>query len=360
MLPSLGTIGAVLLLIACSSAAAGPFLDRTDHTPPYWLFLPPDQDQSTPLPLVIMLHGCRQDAEALAKVTRMNEVAARHGFAVLYPEQTTTVNPLRCWRWYEPAHQTRGDGEPAAIAGLIDTVGARDDVTVDDDRIYAAGLSAGAGMAAVLGATYPDVFAAIGAIAGVPYGAAADCLSGYNTMQRIWARTWTLDVVDAWGDYWMAYSNCAWTGELDPRLAAVPAPDKLGELVFATMGAAARVVPVVVFQGTADETVVPTNAWDIVGQWAQAGDLALDGVDDEDIDAVPEVEEPGTVPGGHAFVERIYKDDQGEVVIRSYMVDGMGHAWPGGAPEMAYSDPAGPNASELLWEFFATHSQAAP
>jgi poly(hydroxyalkanoate) depolymerase family esterase len=255
LLPSLATVAAALLSIASPAAGQQAFLDRTDRSPPYWLFLPPDQDPSTPVPLVIMLHGCRQDAEALAKVTRMNEVAARHGFAVLYPEQTAMANPLRCWRWYEPAHQTRGDGEPAVIAGLIDTVGARDDVTVDDDRIYVAGLSAGASMAAVLGATYPDVFAAVETVAGVPYGAAADCLSGYNAMQRIWARMWTLNVVDAWGDYWKAYSNCAWTGELDPRLAAVPAPDKLGELVFATMGTAARVVPVVVFQGTADETV---------------------------------------------------------------------------------------------------------
>jgi poly(3-hydroxybutyrate) depolymerase len=92
-----------------------------------------------------------------------------------------------------------------------------------------------------------------------------------------------------------------------------------------------------------------------VSQWAQTDDLAADGVDDDDIDDVPEAEYFGTVPGRHDFLERSYQDDRGREVIRAYLIEGMAHAWPGGVPNRKYSDPAGLNASGLLWNFFSAH-----
>ena len=348
-------IAALCLYFAGSPSPgfAQTLLDFTDQSPPYRLFLPAAPALAAAVPLVVMLHGCDQDSQVFADVTGMNALAAQHGFAVAYPEQTD--HPLRCWRWYEPAHQAQGQGEPAAIVSVVDAVAARDDVTIDPSRIYVVGLSAGASMATIVAATYPDVFAALAVVAGVPYGAASDCLGAFNVMERISARMLTPQALAAWTDYWKAYWACFWAGYINPLLAPIPAPDSLGERALEGMGDAHRVIPVIVFQGLADQTVRSDNGWDVVSQWAQTDDLALDGVNDDDIDDVPEVETSGSTPGGHDFVERSFHDDRGNEVIRSYMIKGMAHAWPGGAPNMDYSDPAGPDASGLIWTFFSAH-----
>jgi poly(hydroxyalkanoate) depolymerase family esterase len=348
-------IGALYVLLASSTSPsfAQTFLNFTDQAPPYRLFLPAGPELATPLSLVVMLHGCEQDSLVFAEVTNMNALAAEHGFVVAYPEQTT--HPRQCWQWYEPGHQSRGDGEPAAIVSVVDAVTARDDVTIDPSRIYIAGLSAGASMATIVATTYPDVFAALGVVAGVPFGGADDCFGAFNAMQRISARMLTLDAFAAWADYWRAYWACSLAGNINPFLPAVPAPDTLGEQALQAMGDNRSVVPVIVFQGLADETVRPENGWDVVSQWAQTNDLASDGVDDDVIDDVPETETPGSAPGGHGLVERSYADDRGNEVIRSYMIEDMAHAWPGGLPDRDYSDPAGPDASGLMWIFFSTH-----
>lgn len=348
----------LLLAAACLWFAVSPapgfaqaFLDFTDRSPPYRLFLP--AAPVAPVPLVVMLHGCAQDAQAFAEVTRMNALAAQQGFAVVYPEQSG--HPLGCWRWYEPAHQVRGQGEPAAIVRIVEAVAARDDVTIDRSRIYVAGLSAGASMAVIAAASYPDVFAALGVAAGVPYGAASDCLGAFNVMERISARMRTAQAPAAWTDYQKAYWICLGAGNFNPFLAPIAAPDTLGERALEAMGKDHRVVPVIVFQGLADKTVRPENGRDVVRQWAQTDDLAADGEDDDDIDAVPDALNSGSVPGGHDFVSRSYEDERGNEVIRSYLIEGMAHAWPGGAPDRDYSDPAGPDASGLMWSFFNSH-----
>ncbi len=337
-----------LLLAPSTPSNAQGFEDHGDHDPPYRLFLPPGLDAARSVPLVVMLHGCNQDAQAFAEVTGMNALAAAEGFVVLYPDQRG--HPINCWRWYEPAHQARGQGEPAAIAGLVEMVGQRPELTLDPERIYVAGLSAGAAMAAILGANYPEVFAAAGLAAGIPFGAADSCLSAFNAMQRIYAR-----MPGAWADYTEAYWTCLFAGALNPWLSPVPEADALGERAHAVMGPRARVLPVVVFQGSADERVFPENGVDMLGQWAQANDLASDGLDNDDIDDVAERETQGGEPGGHAFSEKVYRDGQGRDVMAFYAIDGMAHAWPGGAPGLPFSDPAGPEASRLIWEFFAAH-----
>ena len=331
-------------------AAAQTFEDHGDGDPPYRLFLPPAADAAGALPLVVMLHGCNQDAAEFAEVTGMNALAAAEGFAVLYPEQRD--HPTDCWRWYEPAQQVRGQGEPAAIAGLVEALGRRPDLTIDPGRVYVAGLSAGAAMAAILGATYPDVFAAMGLVAGVPYGAADGCLGAFNAMQRIYAR---MPSPGAWADYGEAYWTCVFAGSFTPLLSPVPGPDRLGETAHVAMGPRARVLPVIVFQGGADRRVFPENGSDLIGQWAQANDLASDGLDNDDIDAVAERESPGGRPGGHPVTTRVYEDGAGGTVMVFHAVDGMAHAWPGGAAGRPFSDPAGPEASRLIWAFFAAH-----
>jgi poly(hydroxyalkanoate) depolymerase family esterase len=147
----------------------------------YKLYLPPAH-HGPGRPLVVMLHGCTQHPDDFAAGTRMNAAAAERGLVVLYPAQTEAVNPRRCWRWFERAHQRRDAGEPAVLAGMVREVIARH--AADPQRVYVAGLSAGGAMAAVLGDLYPDLFAAVGVHSGLPAGAAGDVKSGLVAMKR--------------------------------------------------------------------------------------------------------------------------------------------------------------------------------
>ena len=131
--------------------------------------------------LVVMLHGCGQTPEDFAAGTRMNEFADRHGLIVLYPGQSAQANPMNCWNWFEAKDQVRDRGEPSLIAAVTRTVAQAHGI--GDGRIFVAGLSAGGAMAVILGAAYPDLFAAVGTHSGLPYCAARDASSALSAMR---------------------------------------------------------------------------------------------------------------------------------------------------------------------------------
>jgi poly(hydroxyalkanoate) depolymerase family esterase len=251
------------------------------------------------LPLVVMLHGCNQTADAFASATRMNALAEERQFFVLYPEQASAANRLRCWNWFKHGDQRRDEGEPAILAGITLKVMRR--YGIDEGKVYIAGLSAGGAMAAVMGAAYPELFAAVGVHSGLACGSAHDLASAVAAMRGM---------------------------------------PKSGDRAGSTPGAPAT--PTIVFHGDRDRTVHPRN-----GEHLVSHSLQQNGASGDDTSI-----ERARVPGGHAYTRAIHRDPAGRVVLEYWRVHGGGHAWFGGSPRGSYTDPRGPDAAREMIRFF--------
>jgi len=283
--------------------------------------VPDGLDPSTPVPLVCMLHGCTQDPATFAAATLMNDAADRHGFVVVYPGQDRGGNPQGCWNWFLPEHQRRDVGEPAAIAGLIrGLIETNPQCTIDTGRVFAAGLSSGGAMATILAVCYPDLVAAVAVHSGLPYSSAASMSSAFDVM-----------------------ASGAKDGDVD------------GHAARAAMGDHARPVPSIVIHGKADRTVAPANAIGVLRQSMAANHLAAPEICNHDV-ARPTSAWRGRVDRGHPYARSRWTDGGGALMHELLEVDGLGHAWSGGAAGCSYTDPRGPSATEAIWEFFALTS----
>lgn len=276
----------------------------------YKLYIPARTGDSPPL--VLMLHGCTQCADDFAAGTRMNHLAEELGFLVVYPEQTTSANPSKCWNWFKEPDQVRDSGEPSLIAGIAQAVVERHGA--DPRRIFVAGMSAGAAMAVILGETYPELFAGIGAHSGLPYGCAHDIPSALAAMKG-------------------GRSGLAGTR------------NRVGSAA-ATRGKVVRAVPTIVFHGDRDHTVQHTNGAEIVQQAANAHAADLG-------DAVARINtESSMSPGGRRYSRTIHVDAKGQPHIEAWTVHGAGHAWSGGCASGTFTDGSGPDASAEMARFF--------
>lgn len=284
----------------------------------YKLYVP-SGNAKAPMPLVVMLHGCAQGPDTFAESTRMNTLAESGRFLVLYPAQKITANPARCWNWFVPKNQARDSGEPAAIVAMVDEV-ARSH-PVDRKRVYVAGLSAGASMAAILAACYPDVFAAAGIHSGTMYKSATDLIEAEKVMVK----------------------------------AEVPDPFVLGAEAWACGGKRPLEVPVSIWHGQGDNIVNRDNGDDLVRQFSRLNDWADDGKDNGSAPQPP-TREAGQVKGGYSYSVATYREG-GRPVILYYQVAKMGHAWSGGKDDLPFSDGKGPDASRLMWDFFRQFSR---
>ena len=305
----------------------------------YWVYVP--AGGTVPgRPLVVFLHGCTETAPDAALATKFNDLADQLGFVVVYPQQAAFTssgssvdgNGAGCWNWFLPQNQQRDQGEPATIAGITRQVIA--DQQTDPNRVFLEGISAGADMAVTMGATYPDLYAAIGVLAGC------------------------------------AYAGCG---------------DVTGALAYQAMGSRARALPVFVEQGTADAlNVFPLGAG-AVQQWLGTDDLADDGAANGSVSRLPAAVEnggfdqtprPGTGDpclyptrfpclGGavgfqstYPYTVAHYADGHGCDLVDFWIVHGLGHAYPGGDPAANFTDPLGPDVTSAAYRFFLAHPRA--
>ena len=270
----------------------------TNHggTRGYKLYVPSTYSAGTPVPLVVMLHGCTQDPDDFAAGTKMNTIAEETGCLVLYPAQPQSANQSKCWNWFSKNDQQHERGEPAIIAGMTRDVMAR--YAIDPAQVSIAGLSAGGAMAVIVGALYPELFHAVGVHSGLPFGAAQDLPAAMQAMKQ-------------------------------------GAPGRRGH------GRKPVPRPLIVFHGDKDHTVHAVNAEQVL-----ADALAPHG-------AGHPVSEQGKAPGGRRYTRTVHKAADGAVVAEHWSLHGGGHAWAGGSPAGSYTDCKGPDASREMMRFFA-------
>ena len=293
----------------------------------YKLWLASGYRKEKPVPLVLMLHGCTQKAEDMAAASGMNDLADKNNFLVVYPEQTAAANALRCWNWFDPKHQSRDAGEPALIAAVIQDI--HSSYSIDARRVYVVGISAGGAMAVVMGATYPEIFAGIGVVAGAEYKAGTTVEAGLAAMKQ-----------------------------------GGPNPDQQGLLAFQAIqkssGRSKKRMPVIAFQGTKDPYLNPLNTDQVIAQWAETNDYLDDGKDNDSITIQSPKETKGVVPNGYGYTKSLYEDSNGRLLMEKWVVEGLGHAWPGSPIANQFADPKGPNASAEMWRFFAATTLDSP
>ncbi len=322
------TLGiALALLLIFQSGIAAPGILTGGQLGPYryHLYRPADYTPDTPLPLVVVLHGCDQNAADISRGTKFNELADKERFAVLYPETKPAVNnPYGCWVWWDPDNQRRDSGEPKLIVNMVDL--SRRQVKIDSDRVYVTGMSSGGALSAILASMYPDVFAAAGIHSALQYSAAATATCALSAMRS-----------------------------------GGPNPDGRGEIAYHSRGTRHRVVPVIVFHGTDDSSVHLVNADQLVRQFAQLNDYADDGDGENDsMDGNADAVKTESVPDGYRHTIEHYHSKDGDPVMQRVMVEDLGHAWSGGHPDGSYTDRKGPDASRMMWAFFRQWSLQNP
>ena len=283
----------------------------------YRLYLPSGSSGTDSLPLIVMLHGCKQNALSFAEGTRMNTLAEEGRFAVLYPEQSKRANPLHCWNWFESA-SLAGEGEAALLARLIDQITERR--PIDPARVHVVGMSAGGAMACILAVRHSRLFAGCAIHSGLMYGAAHSPTEALAAMR----------------------SGSSASALHKARTRAIQAHEP--EIM----------VPTLVIHGDRDTTVSPMNADQIIEQLKEraesidpsAGPLSASG-------------ERSIESGNRTYRQQDYAR-QGRVVLRRIIVEGLGHAWSGGDARLEFNDAAGPDAGRLILDFVMRYQRERP
>ena len=288
------------------------FLAPSGQRMTYWLYLPlRDMAKALkPLPLVVMLHGCTQTAPDFAQGSRMNALAQRKGFAVLYPQQLVAIDSHRCWQWYQRATQN-GGGEAGLVAGMVTQVVSL--LGLDASRVYLAGISAGAALAQIIALRYPFRIAAVGLHSGPVFGTADSRMTAFGAMQH-------------------------------------GGGTQVAQAVQTTVdGGVFPLMPAIILHGEADKVVRIVNQRQVAQQFCKVNGIA---------EVVPVSTNTPARPKGrsprHAFQTQDYWVGR-KPIVSVCRIAGLAHAWSGGDGVLRFNDNVGPDASALMWAFFAKH-----
>jgi poly(hydroxyalkanoate) depolymerase family esterase len=282
----------------------------------YQVHLPPQHDGTTQLPVIMAIHGCGMTGygwNSMKATTQFNSLADREGFIVVYPTQRMFRSLVNCWNSSDPREQHRHSGEPALLAGVARQV--VEAYNADPAQVHVTGASSGAGAAVILAATYPDVFATVASVAGGEYG----------------------------------------LNQVDPNDPDSTLPDYTARQAWSQMGDRARQVPLLVIQGEEDAVVPPLVATRLVAHWTAVSDFVDDGLLNDSLNLIEETTKVPSELGRHAYMHTTITQPNGTSLVESYLVQDMGHVWPGPTGEGVYTDHAGPDASALIWAFAKRH-----
>jgi poly(hydroxyalkanoate) depolymerase family esterase len=284
------------------------------------VYIPGSVRPERPAPLVVVLHGANTTAEQQRAANLFDPLAARERFIVMYPDHETDralgPHPLQAWHFYNPVEMQRGVGDTEAISELTRQVMAT--WNVDPERVYIVGMSAGGWMTSIMGATYPDLYAAIGLVEAGAYGIGL-------------------------------------AGIAQPLGPALLRPELLAFAAHQAMGSHARILPVINIQGDKDAAATPASGAHAVQQWLMTNNLVASGSlrapfplsPTETIDVTPKT--------GYPYHIDIYKDDDGCRILEQVRIEEMEHHWPGGSDDpklRGFTDPAAPSGAQLTWNFF--------
>lgn len=320
-----GILGALVLVVGTATAAfqfGMPWwMQEGDHnhvyesdagSQRYQVHLPPQYDGTTRLPVVLAIHGCGMTGygwNSMKSMTQFNSLADREGFIVVYPTQRMFRNAVNCWNSDDPREQHRYTGEPALLAGVARQV--VEQYHGDPTQVHVAGASSGAGTAVILAATHPDVFATVTSVAGGEYG----------------------------------------LNQVDPADPDATSPDYTARQAWSQMGDRARQVPLLVIQGEDDDVVPPLVAERLVEHWSAVGDLVDDGLLNNSLNLNEEITTVPPEQGRHPYTHGSITAPQGNSLVEWYLVEEMGHVWPGPGGDGLFTDHAGPDASAIMWDF---------
>lgn len=303
--------------IAAASFTDGVF-SHHDTELKYKLFVPARKPEE-PAPLLLMLHGCSQNAGDFAASTQMNDIAQASGMVVLYPSQTSSANPNKCWNWFEPAHQLRGSGEPDALSAL--TLHIMETQSIDPQQVFVAGFSAGGAMALILAEQYPELYSAVGVHSGLPTGVASTNMEAFSMMQG-------------------------------NSLAESKSTEQDDESTDAQLAQHADVhTPLIVFHGSQDRFVNVANAERIIANW-----LSREATRTVPVNWMPLSLAHNTATGHHCMVTTYVDEANPDITGCEYwQLSEGGHGWSGGSPGGSYTEQNGPDASTEMVRFFLEH-----
>lgn len=283
----------------------------------YRVYVPTTLKKNSKSPVVIMLHGCQQTADDFAKGSRVEKWADKNKFIALFPEQNIAYNSFKCWNWILPANNSRM-GEAQVIIEMLDTV--LNEYNGDTERVFAAGMSAGASMVNILGNCYPERFKALGSHDGSQF------YSSY---------------------FGLDFAEVVLNGASVPS--AISA--KIGNSCSSTVSNRPTKMPIIIFHGMKSPLMSPMHAFQVEAEFKAFNDYLDNGVKDNSYFLEKNVV---NIPASDVYGYNLFTttNTNNEIFIERYMIDDLSHGWSGGVKDLPYNDPKGPDASALIFNFF--------